>query len=253
MPKGYSMFTNEEKEDLQTWYKNVNKKRCSKNEHSIFSERELWIKQNPCPLSEKIKDLYKEGYGYKKIAKELGVSYSVMRVLCNKHIGFETRKGYNVVTEKLKEVRSKNAKINNPFIDWPKKRPRLLEKNAKSIQGFYTKKDGTKVWLRSTYEYIIAKWLDKINVDWKVEVKSYKLKSGENYRPDFFIYKDDKLQSIIEVKSRYFNKENREYKFHMLKEEYEIDCLLITDITKFTNKTYHQELKEWKELRSLEN
>ena len=39
----------------------------------------------------------------------------------------------------------------------------------------------------------------------------------------------------------------------MLKEEYDIDCLLITDITKFTNKTYHQELKEWKKQRSLED
>lgn len=247
------MFTSEEKEVLKIWYMNVNKKQCAKNEHSTFSERELWIKENPCPLSEKITKLYDEGYGYKRLGKELDLTYSVIRVLLNKHIGIETRKGHDVVTDKLKQIRSKNAKINNPFFDWPRKKPRLLEKNAKSIQGYYLKKDGTKVWLRSTYEYIIAKWLDKLDVDWKVEIKAYRLKNGENYRPDFFIYKDDKLQSIIEVKSRYFNKENREYKFHMLKEEYDIDCLLITDITKFTDKTYHQELKEWKEQRLLEN
>ena len=105
------MITIQEKENLQTWYANVNKKRCAKNEHSSFSERELWIKENPCPLSEKIKILYNEGYGYKTISKELGISYSIMRVLCNKHIGFETRKGYSVVTDKLKKVRSENAKI----------------------------------------------------------------------------------------------------------------------------------------------
>jgi hypothetical protein len=247
------MFTEKEKECIKTWYDNVNKKRCAKNKYSTLSERELWIKQNPCPFSDKIKTFYNSGYGYKLLAKELNLTYSVIRLLCNKHIGFETRKGYNIVTEKLKEIRSKNAKMNNPFLDWPRKRPRLLEKNAKSIQGYYVKKDGTKVWLRSTYEYIIAKWLDKLNVDWKVEVKTYELKNGENYRPDFFIYNNEKLMSIIEVKSRYFNKENREYKFHMLKEEYDIDCLLITDITKFTNKTYHQELKEWKKQRSLED
>lgn len=56
----------------------------------------------------------------------------------------------------------------------------------------------------------------------------------------------------MEVKSRYFNKGNREYKFHMFKEEFDIECVLITNIKPYTEKTYHQELKEWKEKRLLE-
>lgn len=246
------MFSMQEKKQLKDWYHSLQSKKHCKNEHSSFSEREKWIEQNPCSLAYKIEVMYNSGHGYKTIGKELNLSYSVIRKLCNDYIKFKTRKGTNVITEELKNKRRLNAlgeKSN--FFDWPKKRPQLLRKNGKSIQGYYVKQDGTKVWLRSTYEYIIAKWLDKNKFDWKVEVQSYKLLNGENYRPDFFVYEKGKLQSIIEVKSRYFNKDNREYKFHMLKEQYNLELQLITDITKFTNKTYHQELKEWKKLSSV--
>lgn len=250
------MFNEKEIQLLYNWNIILHKKQHIKNQHTknILSEREIWLKENPCPIECKIKKLYKEGYGYKTLAKKLNMTYSTFRKLCNDYIKFETRQGTNVITDKLRETRRNNVLgEKSPFYDWPRKKPQLCLKNGRSIQGFYKKKDNTKVWLRSTYEYIIAKWLDKMNLDWKVEIISYKLSNGENYRPDFFIFEKNKLKNIIEVKSRFFNKDNREYKFHLLKKEYDIEAMLITDISNFTDKTYHQELREWKKIRSLEN
>lgn len=248
------MFTDNDKIQLQKWYSNVAKKKHNKNDYSGLSQRQIWIKENPCPIEQKIKSLYEEGHGFKTIAKNLCLSYSVCRKLCIDYIGIEHRKGMNVVTDILRKKRSEAVKgEKSPWYDWPHRKPQLFSKNGKTIQGFYVKKDGNKVWLRSTYEYIIAKWLDKLNADWKAEERCYVLSNGERYRPDFFVYENNELKTVIETKSRYFNKDNREYKFHMFKEEYGLNCMLVTDITKFTNKTYHQELKEWKQQRLLEN
>ena len=248
------MFTDIEKQQLQNWYISITQQKHSRNKHSGMSQRQNWIKANPCPIEQKIISLYEEGHGFKTLASHLGLTYSVCRKLCIDYIGIDHRKGMNVVTDVLRKKRSDNVRgKNSPWYDWPHRMPQLSAKNGKTIQGYYTKKDGNKVWLRSTYEYIIAKWLDKLNADWKTEEKCYILSNGERYRPDFFVYENNELKTIIETKSRYFNKDNREYKFHMFKEEYGLDCMLVTDITKFTNKTYHQELKEWKQQRLLEN
>jgi len=248
------MFTDNEKLELQDWYSKLGKQKHSRNNYSGLSQRQQWIKTNPCPLEEKIKSLYEEGHGFKTIAKNLSVTYSVCRKLCVDYIGIEHRKGLNVVTDLLRKKRSNNVKgEKSPWYDWPHRKPELLAKSGKSIQGYYIKKDGSKVWLRSTYEYIIAKWLDKLNIEWKIEVKCYKLSNGESYRPDFFIYENNILTTIIEVKSRYFNKDNREYKFDLFKQDYKLNCMIVTDITRYTDKTYHQELKEWKQTRLLAN
>lgn len=246
------MFNEIEKQELEIWYNKVLNTKHVRNQHSSESERRVWIKNNPCPLEDKITQIYHSGHGFKTIGKNLNLSYSVTRKLCIDYIGINHRKGTSVVTDELRKKRRENVLgEKSPWYDWPRKMPELLIKNGKTIQGYYVKKDGSKVWLRSTYEYVIAKWLDKLDKEWKTEEKCYVLSNGERYRPDFFIYENNKLHSIVEVKSRYFNKDNREYKFHMLKKEYDIECLLITDITKFTDKTYHQEIKEWKKIRLL--
>jgi hypothetical protein len=248
------MFTDNEKQQLQEWYNNLSQQRHSRNNFSGMSQRQNWIKANSCPLGAKIKSIYEEGYGFKTLAKNLDLTYMVCRKLCIDYIGIEYRKGMNVITDVLRKTRSENAKgEKSNLYDWPRRMPELCSKNSKSIQGYYKKKDSSKVWLRSTYEYIMSKWLDKLDMDWKIEENCYVLSNGERYRPDFFVYENNILKIIIEVKSRYFNKDNREYKFHMFKEEYGLECMLITDITKFTDKTYHQELKEWKLQRLLEN
>ena len=214
----------------------------------------MWIGDHPCPISEQICRRYDDGYGYKRLARELGTTVTVLRRICNEYIGFVGRTGQNVVTDKLRETRRQNVLgEKSPWYDWPKRKPEMAAKTGRSIQGWFTKRDGTSVWLRSTYEYVFAKWLDKIGADWRMEERVFTLSTGERYRPDFFIYRNGVLACIVEVKSRYFNRDNREYKFHLFKQEYGIECMLITDITRFIdlNLTYHQELRAWKQQRSL--
>lgn len=209
------------------------------------------MEQNCCPIKNKIFYFYNEGYGYKSIAKWLDISYSEIRNLLLTFGDFVPRKGRNVVTDKLKIFRAQNVKgKKSPFFDWPKKNPQLISKTSKCVQGYYLRKhDNVLVYLRSTYEYIFAKWLDKNNFIWRIEETSFILSNGERYRPDFFIYENNKLLTIIEIKSRYFNKDNREYKFHMFKEEYNIDCSLVTDIKLFieNGSNYNKELCKWKQ------
>lgn len=57
-------------------------------------------------------------------------------------------------------------------------------------------------YLRSSYEYAYAKFLDHMGVKWKYETEIYKLGSS-TYKPDFFIYNENnKLIKIVEIKSR---------------------------------------------------
>lgn len=251
------MFTESEIDSFQLWLKNLNSKAGIKSQHiKNDTEREIWLKNNPCPISEKIIDLYDKGHGYKTLAKNLNISYTKIRNVCAKLEGFKPRKGQNVVTDILKKTRSENAKgEKSNWFDWANRKPYLMKNSNKGICGFYIRKhDHAKIWLRSTYEYIYAKWLDKLNTIWKYEVKSFKLSNGESYRPDFFIYDDmENLQCIVEIKSRYYNQGNREYKFHMFKKEYDIECSIFTDITPFLEKgtTYGKEIKKWKQERLL--
>ena len=62
--------------------------------------------------------------------------------------------------------------------------------------GFYN-----NFFLRSSYEYIYCKILEKLNLDYTVEEYSYKLENGLQYKPDFHIYKNKKLIKIVEIKS----------------------------------------------------
>ena len=162
----------------------------------------------------------------------------------------DVRTGYRAITSKLKEQRVVNATGNKSnWYDWTNRKPWMQEKTTRSIQGYYKKKSGEYVWLRSTYEYIYAKWLDDRNIDWRIEVQSFKLSSGENYRPDFFIYQNGDLESIVEIKSNYYNEETT-YKYNMFKEEYpHVNSSIIFNIDIFTKLGYHKEIKEWKAKR----
>ena len=253
------MFTEIEIEQFTNWLKEVKSKKNTKNQHSFKrqSEREIWLENNPCPISNKIIEIYDSGYGYKTICKELKISYTTGRNFLQKIKGFKGRKGQDVVTDVLKKTRSENVKgEKSPWYDWPNRKPELMANSGKSINGYYKRKhDGKYVWLRSTYEYIYAKWLDKRNAIWYIEERTYNLKNGEKYRPDFFIYNDEtlELQCIVEIKSRYYTTDNREYKFHMFKEEYDIQCSIITNLDIFIekNSNYFKEIEKWKSERQL--
>lgn len=57
-------------------------------------------------------------------------------------------------------------------------------------------------YLRSSYEYAYARFLDHMGVKWTYETETYKLGSS-TYKPDFFIYNENnKLIKIVEIKSR---------------------------------------------------
>lgn len=56
-------------------------------------------------------------------------------------------------------------------------------------------------YLRSSYEYVYAKILEKQGINYKLEQEVYYLENGMSYKPDFFIYKKDKLIEIVEIKS----------------------------------------------------
>lgn len=61
--------------------------------------------------------------------------------------------------------------------------------------GFYK-----NTYLRSSYEYAFAKYLDYKNIEWKYEEKEFDI-GHKIYKPDFFIYKDSQLLKIAEIKS----------------------------------------------------
>jgi hypothetical protein len=213
----------------------VNDQILKKFDRWLLANNQIRKKQ---PLEDSVKDyfveLYDSGYGLKIIARTFNTSYSKLRTIFRNN-NIDIRKGQSVVTDKLRQFRSERVKgTNNPWSDED------CRKNVHSfgIQGYYIKKDGQKIWLRSCWEYIYAKWLDKNNENWTYETKQFKLKNGETYRPDFFV--DD---YIVEIKG--FNKDKL-YKVDMLRKEYKEKIIVIEDIEPYTETNYATELDEWK-------
>ena len=83
-------------------------------------------------------------------------------------------------------------------------------KGGRGYCGYYTTHFGKKIYLRSTQEFVYAKYLDSIGVYYLTENIIYEI-DGKNYKPDFFIYDGmfDKLDKIVEIK--YTNGEKAEY------------------------------------------
>lgn len=196
-----------------------------------------------------IKKYYDEEYGYKIIARDfLDCSYTEIRTIF-KVLDIQGRIGTSITTNRLKSFRKNKAQneaankvgFRNPDL------PRRNENTRTSIQGFYFNKGLNEyVWLRSSHEYVYAKFLDKHNIKWKIEVTHYTLSDGTTYRPDFFVYDDDwVLRKIVEIKGYY---DVRAYKPALLQEQLQIEVILVNDITKYfeNGRTYTKELKEWK-------
>jgi hypothetical protein len=197
-----------------------------------------------------IKNKYEvDGVGLKLLAKSIGISYTKMRRLMEYSMNIPIRKGNNVITEHLRKVRSVNAKRAGGW----RNRKTKNKNTERGVQGyFYNSSKNKYVWLRSTYEVILAKWLNNNSIEWDVECKQWMI-GKESYRPDFFIYENDILVKIIEVKG-YFK--NRVWKFEELKKIKELENIefcLIDDIKPFLNgSTYLGELQWWKQNRLLE-
>lgn len=192
---------------------------------------------------DRISSLYEEGNGLKRIAKMIGLTYTRMRTLFN-ILGIEINKGTNVVYGKTRLVRSENLKkMYEKRTGWFRTFERKTNKASRGIQGYYYNNSRSKfVWLRSTYEYIYAKWLDRQGVDWDVEQQTFDLE-GTTYRPDFFIYEDGVLVKIVEIKG-YWARGTK--KTDELSAKLDIDVVLIRDIEPYCDKSYKKELLEWK-------
>lgn len=194
---------------------------------------------------------FKQGIGLKLISRNvLGCSYSVTRSVF-KFLDIEFRKGYNVSTEfsrkfrKDKAINERNNKIGlfDPSIE------RKAVTDTRGCQGYYYNTSRNKfVWLRSSWEYTYAKFLNKIGEEWDIECTTFKLSDGTNYCPDFFIFKDNKLIKIVEIKGYW---DNRAYKLDLLRKEYfknqNIQFIMVRDIKIYAETK--KELEEWKQIR----
>ncbi|HRP37975.1 MAG TPA: hypothetical protein PLS50_09285, partial [Candidatus Dojkabacteria bacterium] len=126
--------------------------------------------------------------------------------------------------------------------------------NARGVQGYYLNQSTNElVWLRSSYEYIFAKWLDRTKHNWKMEMAYYKI-GHSIYRPDFFIHDAEwNLIKIVEIKGYWDSNANKAL---LLNEQLKnIDVVIVRDIEQFIegNGLYEHQLKEWKEKRILKN
>ena len=201
--------------------------------------------------------LYEEnGMGFKLISSHLGnVSYTRLRTIFDA-LGIERRTGQSCVTDGLKKLRSERAKTNNPWTNWTEKYKDKDMVNKHHLAGWYFNESKSKyVWLRSSWEYGYAKFLDDNKIDWDVEARSYLLSDGRYYRPDFFIYENNNLVKVIEIKSKWSNGSlDRIDKFDIFRREYkEISADLITDeLFSLLNRTQKDIINEWKKVRLME-
>lgn len=187
---------------------------------------------------------YEEGCGLKTIAKKIGLTPTMVRTLFG-ILKIEINKGQNVVYQKTREIRSNNLKkAYKKRSGWFKTFERRTNKTSRGVQGYYYNKSKKKhVWLRSTYEFVYAKWLDKHSIEWDVEQKTFQLEKS-TYRPDFFIYEKGRLVKIVEIKGYWAR---GEVKTKELSEKLQIDVVLIKDIDPYLENSYPQELKKWKQ------
>lgn len=214
-------------------------------------------------LKQILEKKYNDGLGYKLIVKYINIpefTYTRCRKVL-KDLGIEVRTGCNVITDNLKRVRSENAKVNNYFKDWPSLKPELIRNSKRFIGGYYFNKSKNKdVYLRSSWEYAYALWLDKQNIEWDMEVQQYDLGDGVKYLPDFFIYEGGKLVKVVEIKSTfYYTSQDRMKKFYKFQELFRdsLKIEVIKDLSEILKLNGHRSksslAKEWKKNRGLSN
>lgn len=256
----------ENEEILQETNKLIQKIACSKIKRQFKSKSgnmtaSFYIDKDDveCPkLISNLNHLYHDhGIGFKLLSKQLdNVSYTRLRTIFSE-LGITKRDGNSCVTETLKTIRSKNAqKSTNPWRDWSGKSRNKDGHHKHHLCGWYFNRSKSKyVWLRSSWEYAYAKWLDDQSIAWDVECRSYLLSDGRYYRPDFFIYQNNALKKIVEIKAKWYNGSlERIEKFEQFKKEYsDIEAELFTSVElQSLGIDLQSSLKAWKKERVLE-
>lgn len=108
-------------------------------------------------------------------------------------------------------------------------------------------------YLRSSYEYVYCKILEKLDIDYTIEEQIYDLKD-RNYIPDFHLYdKGGKLIKVVEIKSSKPEElEKAEKAKSSMKELFNIDCEIFqySDLIKKCNDlnlNFNELSNYWKE------
>ena len=224
---------------IQEWYASLTSFPRGKRREALTSN----------PLSEidreYLVDLYSnKGIGIKLLARAFDISYSRMRVILKNYVKLNLRTCQES-TDFLKGIRRERILGDkNPWYDWPANKPFLSKTSSRGIQGYYTRRDGKTIWIRSSWEYRYASWLDQQKIDWKYEDYNFTLSNGETYRPDFLIYEAGILVKIVEIKG-YFD--NRRYKAEILKNDLmgKVDVVIIDNINDYGTE---EDTKRWKQM-----
>lgn len=194
------------------------------------------------------------GQGFKSIIKDynLEVGYTFLRNLVTflefpKH---SNRQANDFLKSRRSKIAKENFKNKTGFFKDGIQESIHHYSTERGIQGYYWNCSLNKyVWLRSSWEFIYAKWLNKQkNVVWDVECKEYLLSDNTHYRPDFFIMDNDKIIQIVEIKGYW---KNRAYKIKMLSDEYDLPVTMIDDIKPYLEYSLNEEITLWKNLRKL--
>jgi hypothetical protein len=143
--------------------------------------------------------------------------------------------------------------VSNHIGVWKRDAINKLFSNA--YHGFYN-----NIYIRSSYEYVYIKILEKDNIKFKTEEHIYKFKDGSTFKPDFYIYDDnDNFIKIVEIKAEdctYY--ELGKQKVEKLKQEYGLNCELLSikelrKLCRDKNMSFDKISKEWKQSESSSN
>jgi len=244
--------------DIKSFFNDVSNNKFKTRDGKKFFHDEKIITQDK--RFEKVNMFIKEKYnddgqGIKSIIRDfdLPITYPVLRLYMINFFNIILRNN-NEVTDFLRKRRSEKALYEKDnkigfFSDGIQKSIKIKSTNTRGVQGYYFNKSLEKyVWLRSSWEYIYAKWLDTNNYKWDVEVMSFNM-GDYTYRPDFFIYdNNNNITKIVEVKGYW---KDKLYKFNELKEKLNIDVVLVDKIKPYTNISVKKELSIWKKIKKL--
>lgn len=96
------------------------------------------------------------------------------------------------------------------------------------------------IYLRSAIEYTYAYYLDKNNIDWKYELKTFNFEEY-SYKPDFFIFEHGVLKEVVEVKGYRYLEESMD-KLNSLREISPVQVRILTE--KNIRELYHSNMEE---------
>lgn len=201
----------------------------------------------PVPLEAKkhLEHLY-QSYGIKVLARELGLSYTTTRNAIISYFKIKIRKR-GEDSKMSTQFRSDRVKGNrNPFYNWPQKDPTMS--NSVGFQGYYRRVSGSYIWLRSSWEYVIARWLDKNEYEWNYESETFHLHNGQTYRPDF-ILTGNGPKVVIEVKGGDYGINNAHKPVLLAKDREDLVVVIINDIRPFVEKSIAKDVNKWKKER----